>query len=230
MAWRDAAYGVKAADAGLDVIMSPASHTYFDYYPSDDPTEAYAIGGLVTLEKAYAFEPLANIPEAVHDKVLGTQCQVWREYMPDTRRVDYMLFPRACAHAEVAWSSPDGRQLPRVPRPAAHPPGSADRARRRVPPAGGTASLAAGRNRERCVDRQNTAVQAPETKSPVGALLRKFHNRLVSIRVRGFAVCLLMSKVSTRSGTELTRSNGCVRDLQLLLQTRCDSFHRGCPD
>ena len=112
MAWRDAAYGVKAAEAGLDVIMSPASHTYFDYYPSTDPTEAYAIGGLVTLEKAYAFEPLANIPQPVEDKVLGTQCQVWREYIPDTRRVDYMLYPRACAHAEVAWSSPVGRSYP----------------------------------------------------------------------------------------------------------------------
>lgn len=109
MAWRDAAYGVRAAEAGMDVVMSPLSHTYFDFYPSSDPDEAYAIGGLTTLEKAYAFEPLADVPEAVHARVLGTQCQVWREYMPDTRRVDYMLYPRACAHAEVAWSAPDGR-------------------------------------------------------------------------------------------------------------------------
>lgn len=109
MAWRDASYGVKAAEAGMDVVMAPLTHTYFDFYPSADPTEAYAIGGLTTLEKAYAFDPLAGVPTAVTDKVLGTQCQVWREYMPDTRRVDYMLYPRACAHAEVAWSSPEGR-------------------------------------------------------------------------------------------------------------------------
>ncbi len=111
MAWRDASYGIAAAKAGMDVIMCPVTHTYFDYYPSDDPTEAYAIGGHLPLEQAYAFEPLTGLPPEVHDKVLGTQCQVWREYMPDTRRVDYMLFPRACAHAEVAWSAPDGRSF-----------------------------------------------------------------------------------------------------------------------
>ncbi|MFT4167338.1 MAG: beta-N-acetylhexosaminidase [Microlunatus sp.] len=109
MAWRDAAYGVKAAEAGMDVVMAPLSHTYFDFYASSDPTEVYAIGGLTTLEKAYAFEPLAGVPEAIHSRVLGTQCQIWREYIADTRRTDYMLYPRACAHAEVAWSSPEGR-------------------------------------------------------------------------------------------------------------------------
>ncbi|MDN5804921.1 MAG: beta-N-acetylhexosaminidase [Microlunatus sp.] len=112
MAWRDASYGARAAAAGLDVVMCPLSHTYFDYYPSDDPAEPYAIGGLTTLEQAYAFEPLADLPAEAHARVLGTQCQVWREYLPDTRRVDYMLYPRACAHAEVAWSRPDGRSYP----------------------------------------------------------------------------------------------------------------------
>jgi hexosaminidase len=111
MAWRDISYGIAAAEAGMDVIMCPVTHTYFDYYPSDDPTEAYAIGGHLPLDQAYAFEPLAGLPAEVHHKVLGTQCQVWREYMPDTRRVDYMLFPRACAHAEVAWSAPEGRSF-----------------------------------------------------------------------------------------------------------------------
>ena len=112
MAWRDASYGVKAAEAGMDVIMSPTSHTYFDYYPSADPTEAYGIGGHLPLETVYAFEPLANVSESVQHKVLGTQCQLWREYVPDTRRTDYLLFPRACAHAEVAWSAPQGRSFP----------------------------------------------------------------------------------------------------------------------
>jgi hexosaminidase len=109
MAWRDASYGVKAAEAGMDVVMCPVTHTYFDYYPSADPTEAYAIGGHLPLEQAYAFEPLAGLPENLHRRVLGTQCQMWREYVPDTRRVDYLLYPRACAHAEVAWSPPTGR-------------------------------------------------------------------------------------------------------------------------
>ncbi|SDS93370.1 beta-N-acetylhexosaminidase [Microlunatus soli] len=109
MAWRDEKYGVAAAQGGLPVVVAPVSKTYFDYYPSDDPDEYYSIGGLIDTERAYSLEPTEGIPAELHDQILGTQCQVWTEYMPTMRRVQYMLFPRACAHSEVAWSDPDGR-------------------------------------------------------------------------------------------------------------------------
>lgn len=109
MAWRDASYGVTAARGGGQVIMAPTSHTYFDYYPSDGDTEQYGIGGLVTTERVHSLEPTDGIPAELHDRILGTQCQVWTEYMPTMQRVEYMLYPRACAHAEVAWSDPADR-------------------------------------------------------------------------------------------------------------------------
>lgn len=109
MAWRDASYGRDAVAAGLPTVMAPMSHTYFDFYPSDDDREQYAIGGLTTVQEVYGFDPVAGVPEPDRHLVLGTQCQLWTEYMPTTARVQYMLFPRACAHAEVAWSDPAGR-------------------------------------------------------------------------------------------------------------------------
>lgn len=109
MAWRDEKYGIAAAEGGLDVVVSPVSKTYFDYYPSEHDDEPYSIGGLITTEQAYSLEPTEGIPAELQDRILGTQCQVWTEYMPTMRRVQYMLFPRACAHSEVAWSAPDGR-------------------------------------------------------------------------------------------------------------------------
>ncbi len=112
MAWRDASYGIAAAQAGMDVVMTPVTHTYLDYYPSAGDDEAYSIGGLLPIETVYAFEPLDGLPPELHHRVLGTQCQLWREYMPTTARTDYMLFPRACAHSEVAWSDPAGRSWP----------------------------------------------------------------------------------------------------------------------
>lgn len=112
MAWRGASYGIAAAHAGLDVVMAPMSHTYLDFYPGEGDDEAYAIGGLTTTETVYRFEPLDGLPPALHHRVLGTQCQVWREYMPTTTRTDYMMFPRACAHSEVAWSDPAARSWP----------------------------------------------------------------------------------------------------------------------
>ena len=111
MAWRDAKYGVAAAEAGLDVVMSPTSHTYLDYYPSMDDDERYSIGGHLPVEQVYEFEPLADIPAEQHHRVLGTQCQLWTEYVPTPSQLEYMLWPRACAHSEVAWSDPTGRSF-----------------------------------------------------------------------------------------------------------------------
>lgn len=112
MAWRGAEHGVAAAAAGLDVVMAPYSHTYLDFYAGAGPEEPYAIGGLTTTETVYGFDPLAGMDAASAARVLGTQCQLWTEYVPTLRRAEYQLFPRACAHSEVAWSSPDGRSWP----------------------------------------------------------------------------------------------------------------------
>lgn len=109
MAWRDEKYGVQAARAGLPVVMSPVSKTYFDYYPGSGADEPYSIGNLITTERAYSLEPTDGVPADLHDQIQGTQCQLWTEYMPSLRRVQYMMFPRACAHSEIAWSDPSGR-------------------------------------------------------------------------------------------------------------------------
>lgn len=109
MAWRDASYGQAAVQTGHQVIMAPISHTYFDYYPAADDDEPYAIGGCLTTEAVYGFDPLAGIEATNHDKVIGVQGQLWTEYFSTMRRVEYALFPRACALSEVAWSSGDGR-------------------------------------------------------------------------------------------------------------------------
>lgn len=109
MAWRGAERGVVAAAAGLDVVMAPATHLYLDHYPGAGADEAYAIGGLTTTETVYGFEPLAGMGPESHARVLGTQAQLWTEYVPTMRRAEYLLFPRASALSEVAWSAPEGR-------------------------------------------------------------------------------------------------------------------------
>ncbi len=121
MAWRGAAHGVRAAEHGMDVVMAPTRRTYLDYYPSDRDDEPYRIGGLVTTPTVYAFDPLDGVPAEVTGHVLGVQGQLWTEYQPTPRDLDYTAFPRACALAEVAWSDPTGRSWEEFgPRLAAH--------------------------------------------------------------------------------------------------------------
>ena len=98
--------GIAAARAGHDVVMAPTSHTYLDYYQSKDQGgEPLAIGGFVPLETVYAFEPIpAELEPQFAKHVLGAQGQLWTEYMPQPKQVEYMAFPRLSALAEVVWT------------------------------------------------------------------------------------------------------------------------------
>lgn len=105
MSWRGEAGGIEAARMGHTVVMTPGSHCYFDHYQGDPSIEPLAIGGFTTLKKVYHYEP---IPEALSPEeaklVLGAQANVWTEYMPVPEHVEYMVFPRLAALAEVLWS------------------------------------------------------------------------------------------------------------------------------
>lgn len=109
MSWRGEAGGIAGAQEGHDVVMAPNTYTYFDYYQSEDHTqEPLAIGGYLPLEKVYSYEPIPNeIPTEKAHHILGTQCQIWTEYIPTPEQVEYMAFPRLCALAEVAWTPRD---------------------------------------------------------------------------------------------------------------------------
>lgn len=110
MSWRGMDGGIEAARMGHDVIMTPTSHCYFDYYQADPETEPEAIGGFLTLKKVYSFEPTPptlNNMEAKH--ILGAQGNVWSEFIPTSAQAEYMAVPRMIALAEVVWSKTKNR-------------------------------------------------------------------------------------------------------------------------
>jgi len=105
MSWRGVAGGIDAARQGRDVIMTPNSHLYFDYYQGDPRFEPLAIGGLLTTEQVYGYEPVPTelTPEQA-TRILGAQGNVWTEYIKTTAQAEFMAFPRAIALAELTWS------------------------------------------------------------------------------------------------------------------------------
>ena len=105
MAWRSVDKGIEAAELGNDVVMAPTAFTYFDYYQGKPKEEPLAIGGNLTLSKVYGFDPLPKKLDADGlSHIMGTQGQLWAEYIPNPDHMEYMAFPRACALAEVAWT------------------------------------------------------------------------------------------------------------------------------
>jgi hexosaminidase len=112
MSWRGEAGGIAAAKAGHDVVMAPEKPTYLDHSQSELPTEPQGHGGHNSLEDVYAYKPVPkelSAEEAKH--VLGAQGQIWTEYMPDPKSVEYMAWPRLIALAEVLWSPAETRDL-----------------------------------------------------------------------------------------------------------------------
>jgi hexosaminidase len=105
MAWRNEAVGCAAAAAGRDVVMAPQQCTYFDHYQDGLPGEPIAIGGLTRLQDVVAYDPApGSMDDEARRRVLGTQGQLWTEYLPTPARVDDMAYPRLAALAERAWS------------------------------------------------------------------------------------------------------------------------------
>jgi len=110
MSWRGTEGGIAAAKQNHNAIMTPGSHCYFDHYQSNPETEPLAIGGFTTLEKVYSYEPIPDTLNAEEVKyILGTQGNVWTEYMETPEYVEYMVLPRMAALSEVNWTNPDNK-------------------------------------------------------------------------------------------------------------------------
>lgn len=108
MSWRGEAGGIAAAKQDHDVVMTPNSYLYFDYYQSlDKANEPQAIGGYLPLQRVYSYEPMPEeltAEEARH--IIGVQANIWTEYMPTFKHMQYMALPRVAALSEVQWTQP----------------------------------------------------------------------------------------------------------------------------
>lgn len=109
MSWRGLSGGIEAAKMKHDVVMAPTSHVYFDYYQTQDvENEPIAIGGYVPIQTVYSLEPApAELTVEEQKYIIGTQANLWTEYIPTTEQVEYMVLPRMAALAEVQWCVPE---------------------------------------------------------------------------------------------------------------------------
>jgi hexosaminidase len=94
---------------GNPIVVSLHQHTYFDYYQGNPETEPLAIGGYLPLSKTYNFEPVPDNFTKDCSLILGTQGQIWSQYMPDPPHLEYMTFPRAAAVAENGWTQKENK-------------------------------------------------------------------------------------------------------------------------
>ena len=115
MSWRGTEGGIKAAQMGHDVVMTPNSFFYLDYYQSEDKdNEPLAIGGYLPVEKCYSYEPCTDEMTPEQQKhILGVQANLWTEYIGTNEYLEYMLLPRMTALSEVQWCQPENKNWER---------------------------------------------------------------------------------------------------------------------
>jgi hexosaminidase len=96
----------EAVQAGYPTVVCTHQKLYLDYYQSDRPEqEPLAQGEHLPLEEVYRYDPVpAGLSDAERQRVLGVQANMWTEYFPTPEQVEYMMFPRLCAVAELAWT------------------------------------------------------------------------------------------------------------------------------
>ena len=109
MSWRGEGGGIEAARQNHDVIMTPNTYLYFDYYQTKDiENEPLGIGGYIPLEQVYGYDPMPSILTPEQQKhIVGVQANHWSEYIPTFSHLQYMALPRWSALAEIQWSEPE---------------------------------------------------------------------------------------------------------------------------
>jgi hexosaminidase len=106
MSWRGTTGGEAAASSGHPVIMTPDEYVYLNYSQDTAKTEPLAINIYLPVEKVYSYEPIpAQFTAQQAGMILGSQVNVWTEYIHTPAEAEYMIFPRAIAMSEVLWSS-----------------------------------------------------------------------------------------------------------------------------
>ena len=111
MSWRGTPGGIKASAEGHDVIMSPNSYVYLDYYQDLIRKEPKAVGHMQSLRHVYKYDPLEGIAPEFHHHILGLQGNLWCELIPYPAHAEYMLYPRTFAIAEIGWTPQEDREF-----------------------------------------------------------------------------------------------------------------------
>ena len=112
MVWRGTEKAHEAIEHGYDVVLSPGAYCYLDSYQDAPDSQPEAIGGYLPLEKVYGYVPGEDLPESERKMITGVQANLWAEYIPTPEHMEYMLYPRALAIAEIGWNGTKTKDYP----------------------------------------------------------------------------------------------------------------------
>ena len=112
MSWRGEVGGIEAAKMKHKVIMTPGDYCYIDHYQEDPEHAPLAIGSYLPLDSVYAYNPLPeSLTPEEQEYIIGTQANLWGEYVQTADYLEYMAYPRLMAMAEVQWTDAEKKDV-----------------------------------------------------------------------------------------------------------------------
>ncbi|WP_394774883.1 family 20 glycosylhydrolase [Flavobacterium sp.] len=111
MSWRGESGGISAARQKHLVVMNPEQILYLDYNQGYSPQEPLTVGRLITVDKIYNYNPTPVDSLSVDEQkyIWGVQSNLWSEYLTSSAKLNYQLYPRMFALAEIAWTEPKNK-------------------------------------------------------------------------------------------------------------------------
>jgi len=114
MSWRDAEHGWKAAAMGHKAILTPILYSYFNIAQKHNEDSLCHKNWYVPVDSVYLFEPVPeSVSESASANILGGQGCMWTEYFSNIKALEYGVFPRLSAIAEVYWSQRRHKNWPK---------------------------------------------------------------------------------------------------------------------
>ncbi len=104
MSWRGTQGGIEAAASGHGVVMTPGRYCYVNNCQDDPTSEPASQGGYLPLSRVYGYDPAEGVADSQY--VMGVQANLWTEYVETPEHMEYMLYPRVFAIAEIGWTMP----------------------------------------------------------------------------------------------------------------------------
>lgn len=110
MSWRNNKAGIAASKRGNDVIMTPRTFCYFDYFQDWDETKDAIYMTYLPMSKVYSFNPLTKIKGDAQKHILGGQACVWTEFISTKEKLQNQVYPRISAMAECLWTNKSSKK------------------------------------------------------------------------------------------------------------------------
>ncbi|MFG2168446.1 beta-N-acetylhexosaminidase [Micromonospora chersina] len=94
----------EAVRRGARLILSPGNRVYLDMKYAADTPIGHDWAGLIDVHRAYDWDPGTHLTGVPAEAVLGVEAPLWTESVTTLAEVEFMLFPRLPAVAELGWS------------------------------------------------------------------------------------------------------------------------------